>query len=191
MEALEPFLSPERKENAKRCFVCFRFSMNSKKCSGIGREGLEAFRNQATSWSQINIPPELKEHNSTEVLNRLNKQNDKENIIVHTLCRVSLRNKIKTFEERYGLLNLSDSSPEENTKTFSSDSPFKHASRSAVGNVRTLKNKRFICNEIRTADNEAYNYVGFVRITSEDTADEIERKIMFLVNKESRIFQAA
>ena len=66
-----------------------------------------------------------------------------------------------------------------------------HASRSAVGNVRTLKNKRFICNEIRTADNEAYNYVGFVRITSEDTADEIERKIMFLVNKESRIFQAA
>ena len=49
MEALEPFLSPERKENAKRCFVCFSFSMNSKKCSGIGREGLEAFRNQATS----------------------------------------------------------------------------------------------------------------------------------------------
>ena len=30
MEALEPFLSPERKENAKRCFMYFRFLKNSE-----------------------------------------------------------------------------------------------------------------------------------------------------------------
>ena len=72
MEASKQFLSPERKENAKRCFICFRFLKNSKKCAGIGGEGLEAFRNQAASWSQINISSELKEHNFTEVLSRLN-----------------------------------------------------------------------------------------------------------------------
>ena len=137
MEALELFLSPERKENAKRCFMYFRFLKNSEKCSGIGGEGLEAFRNQAASWFKINIPFELKEHNFTEVLNGLNKQNDKEKVIVHT-CRVGFRNKIKTFQERYGLISLSESLSEENTRTLSSESPFKHATRSAVGNVRTL-----------------------------------------------------
>ena len=79
------------------------FSIFKEKRSGIGGKGLQAFRNQASSWSQINIPFELKEHNFTEVLNRLNKQNDKEKIIVHISCRVSFRNKIKTFQERYGL----------------------------------------------------------------------------------------
>ena len=58
-------LSSERKESAKRCFICFRFLKYSEKCSGIDGEGLEAFRNQAASRSQINIPFELKEHNCT------------------------------------------------------------------------------------------------------------------------------
>ena len=109
---------------------------------------MEAFQNQAASWSQINVPFELKEHNFSEVLNRLNKQNDKEKIIVHASCRVSFRNKIKTFQERYGLINLSKSSPEENARKPSSDSQFKHATRSAVGNVRTLEKKCFTCNEV-------------------------------------------
>ena len=63
MGASETFLSPERKKSAKRCFMCFRFLKNSEKCSGINGGGLEAFRNQAASWSQINIPFELKEYN--------------------------------------------------------------------------------------------------------------------------------
>ena len=46
--------------------MCFRFLKNSEKYSGIGWEGLEAFRNQAASWSQINIPFELKEHRSVK-----------------------------------------------------------------------------------------------------------------------------
>ena len=190
MEALEPPLSPERKENAKRSFICFRFLKNSEKCSEIGGEGLEAFRNQAASWSQINIQFELKEHNFTEVLNRLNKQNDKEKVIVHTSCRVGFRNKVKTFQERYGLINLSEGSIEENTRTVSSDSPSKHATRSAIGNVRTLEKKCFICNEIRTVDNEAYNGGGLARITCEDTKNRRTEKY-FIVNKESRFFQAA
>ena len=70
------------------------------------------------------------------MLNRVNKENDEENIIVHTSCLVSFRNKIKTFQERYGLINLSEGSLEENTRTLSSDTPFKHATQSAVGNVR-------------------------------------------------------
>ena len=176
MESLEQFLSPERKENAKRCFICFCFLKNSKKCSGICGEGLEAFQNQGTSWSQINTPFELKEHNFTALLNRLNKQNYKEKIIVRTSCRVSFRNKIMTFEERYGLIILSESSSEENTSTLSSDSPFKHATLSAIGNVRTLEKKCFNCNEIKTIDNEAYNDRGLARITCEATADEIEER---------------
>ena len=61
MEASEALLSSGRKESVKRCFACFRFLKNSEKCSGIDGEGLEAFQNQAASWSQINIPYELKE----------------------------------------------------------------------------------------------------------------------------------
>ena len=191
MEASEPFFSPERKESAKTCFIRFRFLKNSEKCSGIGGEGLEAIRNQAPK-SQVNIPFELKEHNFTEVLNRLNKQNDTEKIIVHTSCRVSFRNNIRTFQERYGLINLSESSSEENTRTLSSDSPFKHATRSAVGIARTLEKKCFTCNESRTVDNEAYNNGGLAKITCEDTADKTEeQKNIFVVNKESRFFQAA
>ena len=80
---------------------------------------------------------------------------------------------------------MSESSSEENTRTLSSDSPFKHATRSAVGNVRTLEKKCFICNEIRTVDNEAYDDGGLARITRKDTADKIEeQKNIFLVNKE-------
>ena len=103
------------------------------------------------------------------MLNKLNKQNYKEKIIVHTSCRVNFRNKIKTFQERYGLINLSESSSEENTRTLSSDSPFKHATWSAVGNVRALEKKCFICNEIKTVDNEASNDGELARITREDT----------------------
>ena len=73
-----------------------------------------------------------KKHDFTEVLNRLNKQNDKEKIIVHKSCRVSFRNKIKTFQEKHGIIDLCDSSPEENTRTLTSDSPLKHATRSAL-----------------------------------------------------------
>ena len=99
-------------------------------------EGLEVFRNQVTSWFQINIPFELKEHNFTKVPNKLNKQNDKEKIIVHTSCHVSFRNK-KTFHQIHELIKLSESSSEENTKRLCSDHPFKHATQSVVGNVRT------------------------------------------------------
>ena len=35
---------------------------------------------------------------------------------------------------------------EENTRTLSSESSFKHATRSVVGNVRTLEKICFICN---------------------------------------------
>ena len=49
----------------------FHFLKNSEKCCGIGGEGLQAFQNQAASWSQIIIPFELKERSFTEVLNRL------------------------------------------------------------------------------------------------------------------------
>ena len=158
----------------------------------IGGEDLETFRNQAASWSQINIPFELKEHNFTEVLIRLNKQNDKEKIIVHTLCGVSFRSKIKAFQKRHGLVNLPESSTEESTRTLSTDSPFKHATRSVVGNCRTLEKKCFICNEFRTVDNEVYNDGGLARIKREDTADKIqERKSNFIGNKESCFFPAA
>ena len=43
-----------------------------------------------------------------------------------------------------------------------------------VGNVRTLKKKYFICNEIRTVNNEAFNGGELVRVTREDTTDQIE-----------------
>ena len=74
----------------------------------------------------------------------------------------SFRNKIKTFQKRHGLINLSDSSSEEKARTLSSDSLLKH--------VRTLEKKGFICNEIRTVNNEAYNYGRLARITRVDTA---------------------
>ena len=65
-------------------------------------------------WSKINIQFELKEHNFTEMLNRLNKQNDKikEKEIDHKSCRVSFRNKIKAFQESNVLIDFSESSSE-------------------------------------------------------------------------------
>ena len=61
-----------------------------------------------------------------------------------------------------------------------------------VGKDRTLEKKCFICNEIRTVNNEAYNDGGLERITCEDTAHKMqERKNIFIVNKESLLFQAA
>ena len=99
---------------------------------------------------------------------------------------------MKIFQKRHWLINLSESSSEENTRALSSDSPFKHAIRSAVGNVRTLEKKCFICNEIRTVDNEASNKGSIARVTREDIADKIqERKNVFIINKESHFFQAA
>lgn len=50
--------------------------------------------------SQINVSFELEEHSFTEVLNSLNgfdKQHYKQKIIVHISCRVSFRNKNKTW----------------------------------------------------------------------------------------------
>ena len=62
------------------------------------------------------------------MLNKLNKQN--ESVVL------ALETKIKTFHQIHGVINLSESSSEENTKTFSSDPPFKHATQSAVGNQK-------------------------------------------------------
>ena len=87
---------------------------------------------------------------------------------------------IKTFKERYGFINWSENSFEENTGTLEFDSLVKHASRSVVGNVRTLEKKCFICNEITTICNEAYNDGGLARITREDTADKIQERKIFL-----------
>ena len=72
-------------------------------------------------------------------LTRLNKQNDKGKIIVHTSCRISFRNKKKTFQKRHGLINLPESSSEESARTHMSDSPLKHAVRSAVLYVMKLE----------------------------------------------------
>ena len=89
------------------------------------------------------------------------------------------------------LINLSDSSSEEKARTLSSDSPFKHTTRSAVGNVRTLEKKCFICNEIRIVDDETKNDGGVARITREGMSDKIkERKNIYIVDKESQFFQA-
>ena len=70
------------------------------------------------------------------MLNRLNKQNDKikEKSIDHTSCHVSFRDKIK---ETHGLINLSESLSEQNTRKLSSNSPLKHGTQSAIGNVTT------------------------------------------------------
>ena len=192
MAASEPFLSPERKECTRRCFICFQFLKKNDKCSGIGKEGFETFQEQATSWSQIKVPFELKEHNFTEVLLRLEKHDGKEKIVVHQSCRTNFRNKIKKFQERHGLINVGESSFEENAIPDSSESSIKHATRSVIGNVRTLEKKCFICNEIRPVDNEAYTNGGLARITREDTAHKIqERKNIVIANAESRFFQAA
>ena len=66
---------------------------------------------------------------------------------------------------------MSESWSEKNTRTLSLKSPLKHAAWSAVGNVKTLEKKCWICNEIRTVDNEAYNDGGLARIRREDNAD--------------------
>ena len=57
------------------------------------------------------------------MLNKLNKQN--ESVVL------ALETKIKTFHQIHGVINLSESSSEENTKTFSSDPPFKHLRKEA------------------------------------------------------------
>ena len=78
---------------------------------------------------------------------------------------------------------MSESSSEKNTRTLSSKSPLKHATWSAVGNVKTLEKKCWICNEIRTVDEEAYQDGGLARIRREDNTDKIEeRKKIFIVN---------
>ena len=80
-------------------FLCFLLIKNNEKWSGIDAESLEAFQNQAVSWSQINVSFELEEHSFNEVLNSLNgfdKQHYKQKIIVHISYRVSFRNKNKT-----------------------------------------------------------------------------------------------
>ena len=87
---------------------------------------------------------------------------------------------IKTFQERHWLINLSESSSEENTGTLKFDSPPKHATRLVVENVRTLEKKCFICNEIRTVGNEAYKDGGVARITCEGTTDKIQKQEIFL-----------
>ena len=148
-------------------FYIFHFLKNSEKCSGIGGEGLEAFQNQTASWSQKIIPFELKERNFTEVLNVLKL------LLIHRVV-LAIEKKIKTFQERHGLINLSGSSSEENTRTLSSVCSLEYATRSVVGNIRTLERKFFNCNKIRSVDNEACNDGGLAEITREDTADKIQ-----------------
>ena len=69
---------------------------------------------------------------------------------------------------------MSEISSEESTRTLSSDFLPKHATRSAVENIRTLEKKCFIGNEIRTVKKKAYINGGLARITPEDTADKIQ-----------------
>ena len=68
---------------------------------------------------------------------------------------------------------MSESSSEENVRTLSSVYSLEYATRSVVGNIRTLE-KKFNCNKIRSVDNEACNDGGLAEITREDTADKIQ-----------------
>ena len=52
---------------------------------------------------------------------------------------LALEKQIKAFQERRGLIDLSESSSEKNTGTLSSNSPLKYVTQSAIGNVRTKK----------------------------------------------------
>ena len=95
-------------------------------------------------------------------------------IIAHTSCRVSYRKKKKDFSGKTWLINLSESSSEENVRTLSSVYSREYATRSVVGDIRTLEKKFFNCNKIRSVDNEACNDGGLAEITREDTADKIQ-----------------
>ena len=147
-------------------FYIFHFLKNSEKCCGIGGEGLETFQNQAASWSQKIIPFELKERNFTEVLNGLKL------LLIHRV--VLAIEKKKDFSGKTWLINLSESSSEENVRTLSSVYSLEYATRSVVGDIRTLEKKFFNCNKIRSVDNEACNDGGLAEITREDTADKIQ-----------------
>ena len=118
----------------------FHIFSRFKEQQKIPGEGIEAFRNQVASWFQIHISFELKEHNFTEVINKPNKQNNREKIVVYTLCHVSFRNKTKTFHQIHGLINLSESSSEEYTKTLNF-SLFKEQQKMPAEGLEVFRNQ--------------------------------------------------
>ena len=190
MESSKPFLSVERKGN-RRCLICSEDLKQFDKTSLILKDGLEAFTNQALIWSKINIPIEVKENRYTEVLAKINENSNKE-LIVHATCRTTFRTKLKKFQDKYG--NIPTYSLEQTTDSNPSiatlDSPVK--TRSSVSRIEALEKKCFICNKIRTIDSNDYKEGGLAKVTLGDTAEKIiERKNIFLQEKESRFFDAA
>ena len=57
-------------------------------------------------------------------------------LIIHRVA-LALERQIKAFQERRGLIDLSESSDEKSTRTLSSNSLLKYVTQLAIGNVRT------------------------------------------------------
>ena len=66
----------------------------------------------------------------------------------------------------------------------------KHATQFFVDNVKTLERKCFICNEIRTIDDNSYNEGGLLRRIVVTGSKIMARKDVFVNNKSSRHYIA-
>ena len=91
------------------------------------------------------VPLEVNEHPYTEVLGRLEQypQNDGDiDIVVHSTCRIRFRNIIANFQQRFWTIHSSESVSDETqsvNKECSDESGVNHATRSMIGNVKTLE----------------------------------------------------
>ena len=137
---------------------------------------------------------EVNEHNYTQVDSRLcewENSGSLNKIIVHSTCRTNFRTRVKTFQNSYGE-KLADTVEQSELTSIDGCSPVKHATRFVVDNVKTLERKCFICNEIRTSDDNPYNEGGLQRCNRGDTGSKImKRKDAFVSNKYSRHYSAA
>ena len=82
-------------------------------------------------------------------------------VILILLCTqhaalIKFRNRIANFQERFGTIHSIN-------KECSEESAINHATRSMIGNVKTLEKRCFICNEIWIVDNNPYNEGGLQR----------------------------
>ena len=120
-------------------------------------------------------------------------------VILIFLCTqhaaLSLEIKLLSFKNALGQLPLSESVSDEIksvNKQCSEESPVKYATRSRIENVKTLEKKCFICNEIRSVDNNRCNEGGLQRCSRGTTAEKLlSRKEVFLQDKAYRFHDAA
>ena len=142
----EPLFSPARYKDKELCLICSNEFKQKDIGNSLTNTGWKKFKENAETWSNIDIPFSESTHRFTEVFPKICSL-DNPFGKVHKSCRAVFENNSDSFKQKYGLVNDSSDPCEDSVINGNDDStvpsPRKRVTRSRQKGSLRKKNVLF------------------------------------------------